>query len=150
MFVYIDTLLISVTLLPFQIVMSSSKMPQAKLSTLNEFMDFIKKYGVLGLAIGIIVGDAVKQLVNSIIKNLLSPLLGLIPNMKGLEGLNFARNSTGSLIMNGMTEKGDQIVFNYGPFFSDAINFLALMAVVFYTIKFIMFRFMDDTDHTKV
>jgi large conductance mechanosensitive channel len=130
--------------------MTPNKMPSVKLDALHEFMDFIKKYGVLGLAIGTIVGGAVKQLVDSIVTNLLSPLLGLIPNMKGLEGLNLARNSAGNFIMNGVVEKGDQIVFNYGPFFSDTINFLALMAVVCYAIKFIMSKFMEEADHSKV
>lgn len=130
--------------------MTPNKMPAVKMDALNEFMDFIKKYGVLGLAIGTIVGGAVKALVDSIVTNLLSPILGLIPNMKGLEGLNVARNTAGNFILNGNVSEGAQIVFNYGPFFSDVINFVALMAIVFYAIKFMMSKFMDDADHAKV
>ena len=40
-----------------------------------EFMDFIKKYGVVGLAIGFIIGSASKNLVNTLVGDLLMPVI---------------------------------------------------------------------------
>jgi large conductance mechanosensitive channel len=117
-----------------------------KVELFDEFMGFIVKFGVIGLAIGTVVGGAVKELVDSIVKNILGPILGLIPNMKGLESLNIARDAAGKFILNGVADKGDSIVLNYGPFIGSLINFLALMLVVFLVIKFVISHVMTDDE----
>jgi len=40
-----------------------------------EFMDFINKYGVIGLAIGFIIGSASKDLVNALVADILMPII---------------------------------------------------------------------------
>ena len=41
----------------------------------EEFVDFIKKYGVVGLAIGFIIGSASKDLVNALVADILMPVI---------------------------------------------------------------------------
>jgi large conductance mechanosensitive channel len=115
--------------------MPEVKMPQVKLDFATEFLDFIKKYGVIGLAIGIIVGGAVQELVKSIVDNLLNPLIGLIPKLSSLDALQ--------LQIMGAT-------FTYGAFLKDLINFIALMALVFFLIKFFISKFMSESDSKHV
>src|ERR1041384_6212758 len=45
----------------------------------KEFMAFLKQYGVIGLAIAVIIGGKANDLVGAIVKGLLMPIVGLIP-----------------------------------------------------------------------
>ena len=44
----------------------------------GEFMKFLKEYGVIGLAIGVIIGSKAGELVKSIVDGLLMPIVGLV------------------------------------------------------------------------
>lgn len=44
----------------------------------GEFMKFMKEYGVIGLAIGVIIGSKAGELVKSIVDGLLMPVIGLV------------------------------------------------------------------------
>lgn len=44
----------------------------------GEFMKFLKEYGVIGLAIGVIIGGKAGELVKAIVDGLLMPLVGLV------------------------------------------------------------------------
>ena len=101
----------------------------------KEFMDFVTKYGVIGLAIGVVTGGAVKALVDSIVLNLLSPLVGLV---------------TGGVNLSALTLIVGKAELKYGLFLNDLISFLAIMLVVFFIIKFFIGKFMSDDEHAKI
>jgi large conductance mechanosensitive channel len=44
----------------------------------GEFMKFLKEYGVIGLAIGVIIGSKAGELVKAIVDGLLMPIVGLV------------------------------------------------------------------------
>lgn len=44
----------------------------------GEFMKFLKEYGVIGLAIGVIIGGKAGELVKAIVDGLLMPIVGLV------------------------------------------------------------------------
>lgn len=44
----------------------------------QEFMDFLKKYNVIGMAIGIVMGTAVTKLVASVVSDLVMPFIGIM------------------------------------------------------------------------
>ncbi len=46
---------------------------------LKEFMAFVKEYGVIGLAIAVILGGKLNALVTAVVDGLLMPIIGLIP-----------------------------------------------------------------------
>ena len=85
------------------------------------FVDFIREQGVIGLAVGFILGGAVSNLVKSFIDDLINPILGLI------------LGAAGSL--ESATLKVGPRVFKYGNFISVLINFIVIAAVVYYGIK---------------
>lgn len=87
---------------------------------MKEFIAFIREKGVLGLAVGIIMGGAVTQLVTSIVQNLLNPLIGAITGAAGnLNELAYTIPLT-------------EITFKYGAFISSLIDFTAVLAVVYF------------------
>ncbi len=87
---------------------------------MKEFITFIREKGVLGLAVGIITGGAVTSLVNSIVENLVNPLIGAITGTAGnLNDLTYTIPLT-------------HIIFKWGAFLSDLINFIAVLMVVYF------------------
>ncbi len=52
--------------------------PPAKKSFSEEFMDFLNKYGVIGLAIAFIIGGAAGRLVSALVSDLLMPIIAVV------------------------------------------------------------------------
>jgi large conductance mechanosensitive channel len=100
-----------------------------------EFIDFIRDKGVLGLAVGIIMGGAVTRLVTSIIDNLVNPLLGALTGAAGnLNELTYTIPYT-------------HIVFKWGAFLSSLLDFLAIVLVIY--VIFIKTPILSKLDKKK-
>src|ERR1035437_3367714 len=64
-------------------------------SQLKSFLDFIRTQGVIGLAVGIVLGGAVSILVKSLVDNVVMPPLGLLlGSAEGLKGLAWTMGKT--------------------------------------------------------
>lgn len=87
---------------------------------IKEFKEFISKGNVMAMAVGIIIGGAFTAIINSIVENLISPLLGLI-----LGGIDFSSLSVSC---------GDA-VFGFGAVLTAIISFLATALVLFFILK---------------
>lgn len=81
------------------------------------FMQFIREQGVVGLAIGFILGGAVSGLVKSFVEDIINPLIGL--------GFGSIKTLSGWTI-------GPVLV---GNFVSVVINFIIIAAVVYFMFK---------------
>ena len=81
------------------------------------FITFIREQGVIGLAVGFILGGAVSKLVTSLVDNIIQPLLG--PLLGSAGGLN-------SLAIGQVT---------YGNFITAFIDFVVIAAVVYFMFK---------------
>jgi len=82
----------------------------------KEFMAFLKTYGVIGLAIAVIIGGKLNELVTAVVKGLLMPLIGLIPIGTSWETWGF--------------DAGGQH-FAIGPVIGAGIDFLIVAWLVF-------------------
>jgi large conductance mechanosensitive channel len=86
-----------------------------------EFMDFMSKYKVLGLAVGFIMGLYLGNLVQSLVKDLLLPAIGLaIPGMKDMATYAVTVVSQ---------------VFGIGDFLVALITFIIVAFAVFLIVK---------------
>lgn len=86
---------------------------------MKDFVNFIREKAVIGLAVGIIVGGAVTQFVNAIIKDAVNPILGVIGGGgKGLASYTYTIPHTA-------------ITFSYGDLISELINFVAILLVIY-------------------
>lgn len=99
----------------------------------KEFMDFIKKFGILGLAFGVVIGGAVKTLVDDLSKYILAPFINLILSKIG--GLK-----PGQLPNFGV------VGLDFGAFLSSVISFIVLMFIVFFAIKVVISRFISKEE----
>ena len=87
---------------------------------MKEFITFIREKGVLGLAVGIIMGGAVTKLVTSFVENLINPFIGAITGAAGnLTSLSYTVPMT-------------HVTFMFGAFISSLIDFVAVLTVVYF------------------
>jgi large conductance mechanosensitive channel len=100
----------------------------------KDFMDFIRKQGVVGLAIGFIVGVAVSGVVTSLVNDIINPFIGMIIGSNNLERLTFTI--------------GDA-VFRYGSFIAVLINFVIILAVVYFGFKLLGLEKLDLADEEE-
>ncbi len=96
---------------------------------LNEFLTFIKRGSVIDMTVGIVVGSAFTAIVNSFVKDIISPLIGFITS-----GINFANNC---LVLRKATDTAPALTLNYGSFLNSILNFLIVSFFVFNLIKLI-------------
>ena len=87
---------------------------------LKEFRKFISKGNVIDMAVGIIIGSAFTAIVNSLVNDVMMPLLSILTG-----GLDF----TALCIVLGEGE--DAATLNYGAFVAAVINFLLIAFVIF-------------------
>jgi len=93
------------------------------------FWEFIRGQGVIGFAVGLVIGTAASGLVNSLINNVVMPPLGfLLGSSDGLKGLSLDMGATAS---------GEHAILHYGMFLSDLFNFLVIALVVYLVIRWL-------------
>ena len=91
---------------------------------LKEFEKFIMRGNVIDMAVGVIVGAAFQGIVNSLVNDMLMPLLSLLTGGFDFSGLCIA-----------LGEGENAATINYGSFISAIINFLLIALVIFLIIK---------------
>jgi large conductance mechanosensitive channel len=96
------------------------------------FIDFIREQGVVGLAVGFILGGAVSKVVAALVTDIVNPLLSVALGATG--GLKTASVSIGSA----------KIL--YGDLISVVIDFLVIALVVYFGVKLIGFDKLDKKD----
>ena len=103
---------------------------------IKEFRNFIAKGNVMDLAVGIIIGAAFTAIVQSLVHDLINPVIGLI-----LGGIDF---TSMYVVLSGDVPAGSSLevaresgaaVFAYGAFLTAVINFLIIAWGVFLLVK---------------
>ncbi len=103
---------------------------------LKAFSKFIRTQGVVGLAVGLVLGGAVGVMVKSLVDNIVMPPLGfLLGSTEGLKGL--------SLVI-GKTASGADAILRYGIFLNDFINFVVIALVVYMLISLFKIDKLDE------
>lgn len=101
---------------------------------INEFKAFIAKGNVIDLAVGIIIGAAFTAIVNSLVADLINPIIGLITG--GIDFSNlFINLGAGDYTSLKAAKDAGAPVFAYGSFITAIINFLIIAWVVFLLVK---------------
>lgn len=87
---------------------------------LGNFIAFIREQGVIGLAIGFLLGGAVSKTVTSLVENVINPLVGLV---------------LGKVDLSDKVLTIGEATLNYGAFISSIIDFLIIAAVIYFIIR---------------
>ena len=104
-----------------------SDTPPIKRQTLmDEFIGFLKTFGVIGLAIAFVIGAAASKLVTAFVNDIVNPIVGLALPSGDLKTLSYNATNPGT----GVTS-----TFAYGDLISNIIDFLIIAFVVFLMYK---------------
>ena len=109
------------------------------MSFAKEFREFAIKGNVIDLAVGVIIGAAFGKIVDSLVKDIIMPLVSRI-----FGGLDFSSyfvmlanppaGYNGPMTYEALTKAGVPL-FAYGNFFTVAINFLILAFIIFMMVR---------------
>jgi len=103
---------------------------------LKEFKEFALRGNVVDLAIGVIIGVAFNNIVNSIVGDLFMPIIGAVTG--GLDFSNYFVGLSSSVTADSLEEAKKQgAVFAWGNFVTVAINFIIVAWVLFLVVKLI-------------
>lgn len=104
---------------------------EAKKGMVKEFVDFLQKFGVIGLAIAFVIGQAASKLVSALVNDMVSPLIGLaMPDVGNLKEISFTVGKS---------------TFLYGDLIANVIDFTVIAFVVFILYKQLSkFKLVED------
>jgi large conductance mechanosensitive channel len=101
---------------------------------LQEFQSFIMRGNVIDLAVGIIIGAAFTTIVSSLVKDIITPILGLI--VGGIDFSNIFLTLKGPhLATLADAQKAGAVTVNVGVFLNAVINFLIVSFAIFWLVK---------------
>jgi large conductance mechanosensitive channel len=86
---------------------------------LQEFKDFVFRGNIVELAVAFVMGLAFAAVVNSLVENLVMPVIATVIGKPDFSDLTFTINDA---------------VYRYGAFITDVIQFLAIAAAVFFFV----------------
>lgn len=90
------------------------------MAIIKDFLEFIKEYKIVGLAVAFIIGVAASALIKSLVDNIIMPIITVfIPGGAWKE----------------TTTKLGPFVFKFGAFAGEAVNFIIIAFVVFIIAK---------------
>lgn len=101
---------------------------------INEFKNFIARGNVVDLAVGIIIGAAFTTIVNSLVKDILMPPLGVLTG--GVDFSDLYINLTSTVYPSlAAAEQAGAATINYGRFINAIVNFLIVAFAIFMIVK---------------
>lgn len=102
------------------------------MKSIKGFVEFIRSQGVIGLAVGFIMGGSITKLITSLVNDLVNPLVGLLISRAG------------DLKANYIAIGGAKIM--WGSFISSFIDFVIIAMVVYFGVKILK---LDKLDQKK-
>ncbi len=114
----------------------SDRLKIASPAWLDEFKAFIMRGNVVDLAVGVVIGAAFTGIVGSLVKDLITPVIGLLTG-----GVDF---SNLFVTLKGPVEptlaeaaKAGAVTLNYGVFLNAVINFIIIAFAIFWMVRLV-------------
>ena len=92
-------------------------------SVVRGFKDFLSNYGVIPLAIGVVMGSAVNDFVKTLVDGILTPMIALVTPDGRLQSWQFTVHGA---------------VFKFGAVLNSALSFVSICVVVYVVAKFFL------------
>ncbi len=99
----------------------------------DEFREFALKGNVIDLAVGVIVGAAFARIVDSLVGDIIMPVMGMI--VGGLDFSNYFLPLAGQTAATLAEAKKAGAVLAYGSFITVALNFIILAFIIFLMVR---------------
>ncbi len=99
------------------------------------FLNFVREQGVIGLAVGFLLGGAVSKVVSALVTDIVNPILSVV--LGAADGLKDAALEIG------------EVRILYGDFLSVLIDFVIIALVVYYGVKVLGLEKLDKKKEKK-
>jgi len=100
----------------------------------GEFRKFVARGNIIDLAVGIVIGTAFKDVVNSLVQDLVMPPIGLL--LAGVDFTDlFISLSGGSYASLAEAKEAGAATLNYGRFINTLIDFLIISVAIFFLVR---------------
>lgn len=107
---------------------------------IQDFQSFISRGNVIDMAVGVIVGAAFSQIVNSLVKDVVNPILGFVIGSQDFSDLfvvlSMPEGYAGPMTYAELTKAG-ATVLGYGSFITAVFHFLLLALVIFSMVRMV-------------
>ena len=111
----------------------------AKKGFWTEFKEFISKGNVVDMAIGVVIGGAFKDIVNSLVANVITPCISLLTGKSSFEELAWEMKAGTPAVLaedgTVITEEVLPVTLQYGVFIQKIIDFIIIALTIFVIIK---------------
>ena len=107
---------------------------------LKEFREFAMRGNVVDMAVGIIIGAAFGKIVDSLVRDVIMPPIGLLLGKVDFSNLFFVMKpgtTPGPYLTVDAAQKAGAVTFNYGIFINSIISFVIVAFAVFLLIRII-------------
>jgi len=107
------------------------------MSLLSEFKEFAVKGNVIDLAVGVIIGAAFGKIVDSLVADIIMPLVGVVFGKLDFSNLYVVLGTVPPGVANTLADlkKAGVPVLAYGNFITIAVNFVILAFIIFMMVK---------------
>ncbi|VWX58040.1 Large-conductance mechanosensitive channel [Burkholderiales bacterium 8X] len=107
------------------------------MSVLKEFREFAVKGNVIDLAVGVIIGAAFGKIVDSLVADVIMPIVSLVFGKLDFSNLYFVLGSAPPGVPNNLADlrKAGVAVLAYGNFITILVNFIILAFIIFMMVK---------------
>jgi large conductance mechanosensitive channel len=103
---------------------------------MDDFKSFIMRGNVVDLAVGVVVGAAFSGIVNSLVKDVITPCIGLITGGVDFSNLFITLKGPVEPTLDAASKAG-AVTINYGVFLNAVINFLIVALAIFWVVRMI-------------
>lgn len=104
---------------------------------LNEFKEFAMRGNVVDMAVGVIVGAAFKAIVDSLLNDVINPVIGLLFKVDFTDLKYVFINEVKEIVDGVETVTQPEVALRYGAFITAIINFIIMAFVIFLLVKFL-------------
>ncbi len=98
---------------------------------INEFKEFIMRGNVVDMAVGVVIGGAFKEIINSLVADIIMPCISVITGKVDISKLSL------TVIQPDEAAGVTGLVIPYGNFLQQILNFLIIAFAIFCVVKFI-------------
>lgn len=104
---------------------------------LDEFKTFILRGNVMNLAVGVIIGAAFQAIINSLVDDIIMPLISIVTGGIDFSNLFIQLGGDTRYATLAAAQEAGAAVLAYGSFITAILNFLIMALVIFCLVKFI-------------
>ena len=104
---------------------------------LNEFKEFAMRGNVVDMAVGVIIGAAFKAIVDSLLNDVINPVIGLLFKVDFTDLKYVFINEVKEIVDGVETVTQPEVALRYGAFITAIINFIIMALVIFLLVKFL-------------